>query len=62
MQLGLHGVDDAERVFAEAHDDDPPDGLAFAIELGDAATHVWSKLYVRHIPDANRRPSRVRAE
>ena len=39
-QLGLDAVDHAQRVLAEAHDDDAADDFALAVELGDAAPDV----------------------
>ena len=39
-QLRLDAVDHAQRVLAEAHDDDAADDLALAVELGDAAADV----------------------
>ena len=39
-QLRLHLIDDAQRVLAEPHDDDPADDLALTVQLGHAAPDI----------------------
>ena len=54
FELGLHGGDGVERVFARAHDDDAARNFAFAVEFGDAAAHLRAGLDARHILQQHR--------
>ena len=48
LQLGLHALDDAQRILALPHDDDAGDHLAPAIQIGDAAADIGAE---RHAAD-----------
>ena len=50
LDLRLHALDDLERVFAEADDDDTAHGLAETVELGGAPPHVGSELDPGDVP------------
>ena len=51
----MHALDDVERVLALPHDDDAADGVADAVEVGDAAADVGADRHLRHVPHQDRR-------
>ena len=54
VQALFHVLNDLSGIGAVAHDDDAADGLAVAIQFGDAAAHVRAELDVRHVAKQNR--------
>ncbi len=48
-----------QRVFAEAHYHDAARHLALAIELGDAAAQLGTKVNLANVLDPNRRAARI---
>ncbi len=57
----FHVLDDLGGIRAVAHDHDAADGLAFAVQIGDAAAHVGAELDVRHVAQQNRHAVRADA-
>ena len=55
LQLGFHALDDVERVLAVAHHDDSADGVAIAVEIGDAAPDLRAKCDGCHVAQQHRR-------
>ena len=55
LELLLDAVDDVERVFAVAHDDDAADDFAFAVQLRDAAPEVAAEMHGADVLDIDRR-------
>ena len=49
LELGLHAVDDVERVLALAHHHDAADHVALAVEVGDAAAHLRPERHRGHV-------------
>ena len=56
-ELRFHAVDDGERVGPETLHDDAADGLALAVELGDAAALVGCKLDAGDVAQEHRCPA-----
>ncbi len=54
-ELCLDPFDDAERVFTVAHDDDTANGLAFPVQIGDAAADVRAEHDVAKVLDQDGR-------
>ena len=48
-ELGLHPIDDLQRVLAVAHDDHAGHGLALAIQFDDTAPQRWPLDHARHV-------------
>ena len=61
-ELGLDTFDHAERVLAEAHDDDAADHFAFAVQFGDAPSNVGADAHLGHVAHAHRRAALSGAE
>ena len=54
-QLGLHSLDDVERIFALAHDHDAADHVALPVVVGDAPPHLRAKRNRGHVLHRDRR-------
>ena len=52
--------DHVQGVLAVAHDDDAADGVAEAVEVGDAAAHLGPELDPRDVAQQHRRAARRR--
>src|SRR5438132_1876488 len=55
LDFPFYTVDNVERVFAVTHDNNAADGLAFAIQLRDAAPDVAAKMDAADVLHVNRR-------
>ena len=53
LQLLFDAVDDGERIFAVAHDDDAADDFALAVQLRDAAPDVRAEMHGADVLDVN---------
>ena len=55
LQFRFDGVDRREGVFSVAHDDDPADGFAFAVQVHQAAAQLGPQVYMGDVPDQDGR-------
>ena len=55
LEPGLDAINSALGVLAETHHHDAADGLALAIELGNAPAHLRAQIDLGHVPEAQRR-------
>ena len=58
----LHALDDVEGVLAVAHHDDAADGVALAVEVGDAAPDLGPEGDLADVAQQHRRPALVGLE
>ncbi len=55
VQLRLHALDDVERILPVAHDHNPANGIAVAVEIGNAAPDLRPERDLGHVAQQHRR-------